>query len=238
MAQTKRTLPEILNQKAYSISLAATKLTYKTSRQQIISEIGRIANAIKVNQTGKRKGKLSKGKAIFAGQERGGAPLAALIIQSALAGKNRGVQGRRFAKMLRVPEGKGLYGADMKDAIRRLVGARISAIGFIRAGWLPAVAAFAHAIGKPVQTGTEKALARWKKYGRQLGGGSVARPGIRPVATFWNSTQSRPENTNQQNIERYAKEGLTQAVAQEIGNMKLHMERKLQAEANKFSFSR
>lgn len=219
MEQTKRTLPEILNQKAYSISMAATKLTYKASFERIRGELGVVASKLKVNKTGKRKGKFSRGGKVYAGQESGGAPFLAKIINAA--------RGRRGEK--------GLQGAEMKAAMKKVYNARVGAIGFIRSGWLPAVAAFARAIGKPVKSRTEKWLQR---TAMSIGGARPAKPGPRPLAVFWNSATARPENTNTKDVYKYAKEGLQAAMNQEVGRMKQHMEDKLQRQAAKFAARR
>lgn len=221
MEQTKRTLPEILNQKAYSISMAASKMTYKASLQKIKSDLWVVANRLKINKSGKRKGQFSRGGKIkvYAGQESGGAPLLAKIINAA--------RGRRKVK--------GLQGNDMKLAMKKVHDSRVRAIGFIRSGWLPAVAAFARSIGKPVKSRTEKWL---KRTAMMIGGARPAKPGMRPLAVFWNSATARPDNTKTHDVYKYAKEGLQAAMNQEVGRMKQHMEDKLKREAAKFAARR
>jgi hypothetical protein len=214
MAGTKRAIPEVLNQKAYSISNAATKMTYKANAQTIKGQVGAVGTRLKINKTGKRKGKFSKGGVIHAGQEEGKAPRLALIINAS--------RGRRGLP--------GLHGADMKAAMKKVLNSRLRAIGFIRAGWLSAVAVFAKRIGKPVKQST-KAMAQ--RTAAMMGGGKPAEPGVKSVATFWNSASANPQNTSSNNVQKYAKEGLAAAMHQEMARMKAHMEKRLQREANK-----
>jgi len=121
MAVSKRSLAEVINQKSYSIALAATSLTHRAAKAKIRADL-----------TSAAKG--------------ANAPLAAVIINSYL--KKGGAKGDRWAKNIGKPVGKGLYGKEMAEAVKVFISKSQAAASYVRSGWLPSVALFAKAIGK------------------------------------------------------------------------------------------
>jgi hypothetical protein len=194
MKHTKRDLAEVINQKYFSITTAAAKMTHKAAAAQIRAELEEIVTA--TNGTS--------------------APRAALLV-------NRN----------RYP---GLRGAEMEQAIERLKKNRASHIAFVRAGWLPAVASAARAIGKPPSGNA----VRWENATAvngtgKLGGGTAAKESINPTAEFWNAAGDiSPKATKPGGAQDFAAAGLQSAISQEIGRMAAHVAQKLQGTANKF----
>jgi len=141
-----------------------------------------------------------------------GAPYLALIIN------------KRLGK-----EGKpGLHGPPMKEAIEKEWERRSKSIGFIRSGWLVAIRIFARAIGRKASHNAMKAAQR---YG-MIGGGSLAKLGLNPTATFWNAAFSKYTTTGYG--VKFAEQGLQAAINQEVGRMKQQVENRMQADTNKF----
>lgn len=200
MAVTKRSLAYVLNQKGFSVAIAASKLTAKADKAKIASDL----NA--------------------AGQ--GGAPIAALIINKAL--KEGGARGKRISKIVGEPMGRGLFGAKMKEAVRKFIASRRASSAFLRSGWLPGVAVFAKAIGKSPAKNAARAFEK-RKY---LGSAAQAKPGINPVASFWN-TAAAPEESKTGEGKSNAEEGLAEALAQQTADMRVYIERKMQRDADK-----
>lgn len=116
MQHSKRELSEVINQKAYSISMAAVSMTKKANK----AEIRRALNAEIVGNrhVGPRRGTTGTG------------PRAALLVNWNRGRKN-------------LP---GLYGGEMREAVELKTQRRADGVNFLRAGWLPAVAKFARAI--------------------------------------------------------------------------------------------
>lgn len=180
MKYSRRDIAEELNQKAYSITLSASKITYKAQTQEIRAKFDEHPELI------------------------------AMAIN-----KWRGANGL-----------KGLKGRDMHEAIRVERNRRIRAAGFLRAGWLAAVATLASAIGKEFRQA--KTAERFQKIS---GGANKAIPSDRPGVTFWDATISKVTR-NLGLARQYVEIGLQAAMNQETRRIAEHIERKLQARAD------
>lgn len=159
---------------------------------------------------------LKRGKAITQKQFQPGSkgvPLLALIIN-----KRRGAKGEH-----------GLYGERMQKAVESLWKARVSSIAFLRSGWLPAVGAFARAIGKPVGKNVTRAQQRSNRY---IGGGTPAKEGWKPLAEFVHAAFSKTNNNPQ--ITQVVEDGMRQAINQEVTRIKGRIESRLASDAQKF----
>lgn len=147
LSVTTRTLPDLLNKKAYYIARRALYETPATPGSVIRSSLGTI----------RRRNKQIVSMKLTRGTGSGNteAPLAALVINARL-----GKEGK-----------KGLYGAAMRAAIASFIGARARSRAFLKSGWLPAVKALKNAftgsrgglppIGSVKQIGT-------KEWGRAI----------------------------------------------------------------------
>jgi len=107
---TKKSLAEVLNQKAYFIARKALWFTRKANAADIKSDLRRIglsnARTTKSGRTVQTEG-----------------PRGALIIN-----RKRGRLGE-----------KGLYGSEMREAFDFLLYSRLRSIAFLKSGWIPAI---------------------------------------------------------------------------------------------------
>ena len=191
LAASKKTLPEVLNQKAFSILTSAIGFTQKAQAPKIRASLNRIVP-----------------------DKRGGhAPLAALIVQS-----KRGTAGE-----------KGLYGADMREAVKTFINKKIAAIRFLSLGWIPAATKFGVAIGKRPSDKLVSISKRFEKDGAK-GGGEIARAGFTPKAHFFNLAFSKQHPGGGVNI---TEAGLRKAIALQVKDMNIYIERKMQEMTNR-----
>jgi len=205
MLHTRRGLAEVVNQKAYSVALAASKITKKAEVTDVVSAIGVVAREVALTKPGAKR-RTRGGRAIYAMASHHSAPLAAVILNA-----RRGRRGR-----------PGLYGADMRRAIHRMVGARKAATGFVRAGWLVAVARLARAIGRVPR----RDALRWMSRTRAGGANPARTAGFRVQALLWHQLVAR-RRTVSDVPGRLATEGLRIAMAQEVVRMHERIEAKM-----------
>lgn len=115
---TKKTGPKIVDHRLANVSVRASNNTKRASKLGIRTELGIIAVGLRTT----KKGKLTRGKNIYATGKKG-APLAALIVNA-----RRGRAGK-----------KGLHGKEMTGAVTRLVGGRSRSTGFNASGYFPGI---------------------------------------------------------------------------------------------------
>ena len=187
-----KTLPEILNQKAFSVLTSAITLTAKAKAPAIRESLNRIV----------------------ADKKGGHAPLAALIVQS-----------KRKANAQR-----GLYGGDMREAIKKFIDKKIKAIRFLSLGWIPAATKFGLALEKPKKPSAKLvAIAKRFEAGGQKGGGEIARAGFTPKAHFFNLAFSKHPG----DAVAISEKALRVAVAGQVKDMNIYIERKMQEMTNR-----
>lgn len=136
---TEKTLPEIVNQRLLNVAGRAVNATPIADKVAITIQLGEIARGL--GRT--KKGKIKRGKRIFASSTKVSAPLAALIINA-----RRRKSGQR-----------GLYGSEMTRAIRRMTGGRYRSIGFERSGYIPGIRDLARTLKKPFIIGQIKGIS-------------------------------------------------------------------------------
>lgn len=210
MKHTQRDTAEVLNQKSYSILLASIKLTFKPQAETIRQALGAIGQRIRIITRGKNKGKVKAGRVIV-----GKDSLAERIVRAKFheAGRPQPTQ----------EEGQALA--------EKYISKTVSAIGFLAFGFLAALHGFAGSIGVKSKPSSRNAFVRTAAAKR--GGASPAKPGWRPEAAFWNTSDAEG-NTNPA-VETHASAGLQAAITQGIGRMADHVAKKLQATADKYS---
>lgn len=125
--------------------------------------------------------------------------------------------------------GETLTPAKLNANVRKLKGARSRAIGFLRTGWFPAIKAFATAISRAAS-----GMTGGKKVGKDKGYGITAKDTTwTPKAVLENQIQAGgraiPEN--------YMEQGLSAAFNAEAASMEAYLEKKMQADADKFNRS-
>lgn len=212
---TGKDLAEIVNTKAFFVARGAVRNTRKADLAAMQAAIGPngeevIGHRVRIF---KRKG-VVRGKEItrttFA--TLGKAPRLALIINA-----RRGKAG--------LP---GLTGGEMHAAMEHEWKKRKSAINFLRAGWLAAVAVFARAIGKPAGGHSAAMVERFGVHG----GARVALPGFLVTAELF--TTAFAERHPGQGL-KLAAEGLQSAVNHETASMRAYIERKMQERINRLN---
>lgn len=119
-----------------------------------------------------------------------------------------------------------LRGDALYEAVRSDSFHRISASGFLAAGWLSAINTFAKKIGKATRKSTGKFASRFG-----YGGATSAAPSNNPFTTFWNMASSR--HTTTEDGKRIAEEGLNAAAIQTISKMREYVAKKQQQRTDK-----
>ena len=189
----------ICNTKAFFIARGATRLTPKADKEKIKKELGAIV------QRGKTKGAL---KLVSARDYD--APLVALIINA-----QRG-------------KGKGLYGVEMTEAIRKFIANRMRSIAFLKSGWLPAIKGLAALV--PNKRNAPPIDRSAKQFGEAKGSFRPARDSSwKTVSTIINSAGANENNKGA--LIRYGGPALQQAVNDEEASMREYVERKLRETA-------
>jgi len=129
---------------------------------------------------------------------------------------------------------KGLYGDEMRKAIKTVLALRLKAVGFIRSGWLPAIRAFARYSkygGRSADIPGKSEVANIK--GSKKGGATVspART-LTPKAIFWNSAGGMEKHRGA--LEKYGAQALSMAFDSETASMKQYIEKKMREGAKSF----
>lgn len=207
-AVSSRGLKEDVNQKAFSIVLAASKLNKKADRARIMADLraDEVAVAQKVRFT--KDGRVLRGREIF--QRKYPASLYGIV----------NWKRNRLGK-------SSIAGAELEAEVAKEWARRRSSPGFMRSGWLAALARLAAAIGKPVSKNTQR------RAGKSLGDSAPALGGISPTARFWNDAFS--EITSSAKPNEHAIEALQAAVNQETRRMAEYVARKNQERADRFA---
>jgi hypothetical protein len=199
---SKKGLREILNRKAAIIASSASRNTKRADREKIQSDLGRF---VTVQETTK-KGTTRNRRALQLNTRKGhSAPLAELIINKRRA---------------RVGE-KGLEGAELSAAVRKMIAGRLRSVSFLASGWLPAVRDLLPFIEQKSGLKVDRS-ARW--YGRPKGAGFPAKLSIAPFAVIENRIAKAGAG------QRYIEAGLQKAVNDETRSMGEYIEKQLAKE--------
>jgi hypothetical protein len=149
------------------------------------------------------------------GLATGHAPIAALLINW-----KRGQTGE-----------KGLYGADMRAAIRRLIAVRSRARAYLAAGWIPAIKKLSRLAEKPSKAAEPDAEAR--RIQNPKGSADPAtETGTIAIARIINEAVSK-HSTTPDPLDKYALVALKKAVDAETKTMLEYIERKYKEEAQR-----
>ena len=203
---SKRGLAEDVNQKAYSILIAASKLNKKADKAEIDEFFQKSSNVVG------QKVRFLKSGGVKVGNE---------IRQTSFPPEVFAVVNWKRRK-----EGKpALRGAELLKAAEKEHSRRKSSVGFMRSGWLAAVANVARKIGKTVTKNTARRAAQ------NLGESTPAREGVNPTAKFWNDAFSKITSSNPPN--EWAAKALQSAIVQETARMGEYVARKMEERARK-----
>jgi hypothetical protein len=210
MKVSRRSMQEILNNKAYYTAVGAVNLTHKADKEHIARDLGK---PITIQYTTKR-GKVRRKRTVSftnANRTAKGAPLVALIINA-----RRGRKGK-----------PGLQGAAMTKAIRALLGGRSRSVNFLRASWLPAVKQLSSLVKKSGPRPDNSVQQRGKPKG---GCQPATITGNTVKASIWSSiTKNAPV------VRQVLEHGLSKALRQEAASMMDYVRRKLAEDTRKFS---
>lgn len=208
---TKRTLPQIVNTKAYYIWRKALWFTQKADVHRMKAQLGQF---VSVNRIGKSGKVVKKREVVLTKGEGTNAPLAALIINA-----RRGKRGD-----------PGLYGSRMARAIREMLSARFKSAAFIKSGFIQGIKdlePFADKSGRPPIDNAAKQL------GRPKGDAKPAKPGWRLIAQMVNNASAQRDTKGA--LLKYGGRGLDRAFKDETASMREYIERKMKPDAAKFN---
>ncbi len=197
LAVTSRTLSSALNTKAYYIARGAARVTDKVAVATIEAQLGKIISVERISKKGTKYNR--KSLQLTMGRDSR-APLAGLIIN-----KRRGQAGE-----------PGLQGRDMRDAIKRLLGARKKSVAFIASGWIPAIktlARYAEKVG-----GAPSDLETGKQFGAKKGMADPAKAGNKMIARIINSAMGKTANSRAAHA-KHGSRGLQRAFDAETASM-------------------
>jgi len=200
---SKRDAATIVNTKAFYIARAASRETFRPSKEKIKAELEAIIKTTKAGKGGKTRKVLAKNS--------DGAPIAALLINW-----KRGKLGK-----------PGLFGAAMKDAVKKFIQKRQQARAYMASGWNPAIKALAPLAEKPGSAAPRDGDAL-KHKGR--GGVQVAVSGFKAVSRIINEAFARQSTTKDPDI-KIAKPALERAFAHETKSMMTYIEGKMRQSA-------
>ncbi len=220
-----RTLPVIVNTKLFYIGRGAVRLTPKTDPWKITSTLGQMTTVNRLNKTGKRMVKRRLAYMVKAGRaDLTKVPLAAAMINSSKRRQDRGLAPR-----------KGLYGAAMADAIRKLLGGRHRTVAYLKSGWLPGIA--------QVGVGADKSKAppgdsAARVYGEPKGMGIPAQTAPAGTMLFKAMMENRAGTRKDQDmaaLHKYGTRPLEQAYRDEERSMRDFMEQQMAKDAAEFN---
>lgn len=201
--RVKRSLPEAINRKMAWINRKALWYTPKADYLKMGNQLGQLLKAGRNRKGQSSKLTMARGK-FFNSARTAAAPLLALIINA-----------RRGRKGL-----PGLQGKEMKKEFQKVFGARARSIGFLKSGWLPALALFRRFSGKGAGARglpPEDKAARQSKSGNQKGGGKIATES-RPTAIIWNTASGKRDH--KQALIKYGSPALQRAYYEEVADLK------------------
>jgi hypothetical protein len=209
---SKRSLPQIVNNKLFMIARESLWFTEKADKKSIAKTLGKITYVRQKDYDRIYKHRLTKGS------KHTKAPLAALIIHKR-KGKGKGFKGSgRFQ--------------EMRHAIQVLIAARNVSIAYIKSGWLPAIQTLA-------QVSTIKAKnVRDDKAARQIGkpkGSAVAAKEFSNVIMGYIKNEAWTKRDKKRAFQRYGGAGLQAAFDYETQRMIPYIEDRLKPAADKFN---
>jgi hypothetical protein len=212
MALSKRTPKEVTDTKGFFIARAASRLTDRANYQKMANELGQELKVYS-GKRASRQGRLTmKGGKTFNTAATAPAPLLALIINA-----RRGRKGQ-----------PGLYGATMKEAFRRVFGARARSIAFIAASWLPAIRTLA-----PLSSfrGAPRQGTGLRQVGQAKGFAIPSRGGWKAKTVIANTAD--PKHDTNDALLKWGLPGLQKAFDHEARSMKAYIEKKLAENARR-----
>lgn len=210
MAVSKKSLSEVINQKAFFMARGAARMSYRSNKGKIETELGKDVEAWREVKRGKNAGKLKR-----VGYSIKSTSLANNILRARIHAKN----------------GKQPTKAEFLKTIKKFIAARVSSAAFLASGWIPAIKYFEARVkskkGAPARDSSVKLRAT-----KPMGGAIEAQPGWNPKAVLWNSAAAKRSKNAPAALNKVAGEALRSAMAEEVRSMRKHIADKLQGDAN------
>ena len=213
--------PNCLNKKAYYVARKAIWFTRKVAPETISRELQESkATELHKVRSGRRYSQAKSNVKSFFGSY-GQAPLLALIIQKRAT--QNWTSGDFFGRSPWYGKSRSAGAAAMLKAMRKVFGARMRSIAFIKAGWINARNVMERSF-----TGSRKGLPAGEKflqtYVGKLGGATPATAqSLR--ATIWNDANARHDHKHALDV--YGGEGLQKAMADEAADTVRYLEGEL-----------
>jgi hypothetical protein len=217
---SKKTFQSIINSKAFFVARQAIWFTRKAETARVKSGLGQVISVNRLSTSGKKV--VKRREAVLRAGSQHDAPLAVLILQKrmATAGKSSPFKGRSRSAGRRL----------MDKLVKKMLGARLRSIAFIKSGWLPAVkilAPFADRRGAP---GLDSSA---REFGRAKGTAEPARSSFNPVAKIMNLASARHDKKNA--LIRYGSQGMQRALDGEAASMDRYVEERTKPDADVFN---
>jgi len=201
---TKRTIPEVINRKAYFIARKALWFTAKVERSRIKGELGRMV----FTRTTSASGRTTRHRSLelTPSSSSPDISLAKMILIARYRKRGSGW-----------PSGASGWDA----AIRSLIASRERSTAYLKSGWLPAIRFLANFV--PNKSGGPANDSDTRQYGDAKGSAEAATEGNLSIAKIINSAITRHETSQGQALDKYGSRALdlaffdeTQDILQEI----------------------
>jgi hypothetical protein len=227
-ALSSHTPAYVVNKKGYYVSRRAIWYTHKADPAKVREELGEHkAQMLIKTKRGRWSHSKKNIKSVFdVGAGKEGAPLLALVVQAQ----------RKRAGLASPWKGKSrLAGAAaMLDELRKVSGARLRSIAFIKSGFIEARDIFKRLVGGGGKSGLPPsegaAIGGPKRVGpSSKGGATPAHDGWNARATLWNSADARHDR--RASLFKYAEPGLQRAIDEEMASTEKEVEDRLRKDA-------
>jgi hypothetical protein len=167
-----KSVKDTINGRLLDILVKAYQRTKIATRAQLEKELGIVSKFRVSKKTGERK---RAGFSLAEAKSSPGQSFASLIVNASRVARGE----------------KALGGAELAAAARKMVGARIRSIGFIRSGWIPGLKVF-NALRDAAKAGRVRGGRAWiarEQVGQPKGTGHPATSILKPEATASNTTK-------------------------------------------------
>lgn len=200
LARTSRDIPDAVNQTMANVA-------GRTINDMKMADKFKVKQALGQSAKGKRR-KSFNWKEHYVAAKTKDAPLAALIINA------------RRGRVMK----PGLQGWKMEQAIRRMIGARLRSVGFMKSGGVPGYSRLLKSIARnPFRIAK---LAGITVRGKDKGESIPAKEGFQPTASWSNTTKK---------AETYGKEALRDAMEAERREIERHLAEKMNPSIKEFN---
>lgn len=207
--ESSRTYPQVVNGQGLALSVGAIRNTEKADANAIAVELGQIATQRNVS----RKGRVSF-KRIYRTDL---SSLAHIIVNA-----RRKKAGQPM-----------IWGPELDKEARRMIGARLRAVAFVRSGWIYAIRTLSKFVGYADRREKTTGLSA-RMTGQPKGFAQPAQRALSDVVTCTIGNTALIQHDGQ-NPYPIAEAGLQRAMTERIADMRRHLEEKLGKVFRKYS---